>query len=139
MLEVFTALAVVPKHVLYPACKRRNKCTTCLETGGQTFLEKIQCDVFRAHIWRIPTEKGDAKFRLRIKYMLDLSALHLPANYQISYMRHLSLRAVFSKLSKLRLVLDPSCSLSQNLLRVPNLEQKISSVMRKSRARPFYV
>ena len=53
---------------------------------------------FKAHIWRIPTKEGDATFRFRINYMLDPSALHLPANYQISYMRHLSLRAAFLKL-----------------------------------------
>ena len=62
-------------------------------------MEKIQIDAFKAHIWRILTEKGDvAKYRYRIKYMVDHSPLHLPDNYQISYMKHLSLRIAFSKL-----------------------------------------
>ena len=62
-------------------------------------MEKIQIDAFKAHIWRILNEKGDvAKYRYRTKYMLDPSALHLPDNYQISDVKHLSLRIAFSKL-----------------------------------------
>ena len=126
--------------------------------------------------------------------MLDPSALHLPDNYKISYMRHMSLRILFSKLEpeaqqeftaqlskglrlrywevvsdkeaqRLRrppgpevtvglyllanfilktqgsiracLVLGLSSSLNQILLKAPNLEQKISSVMRKIQGTPI--
>ena len=99
VLEVFTAPAVTPEHVLNPACKTCNKCTICFETGGQTFMEKMQTEAFKAHIWRIPNQERDAaKYRYRIKYISDPNALPLPDNYQISYMQHLSLRNAFSKL-----------------------------------------
>ena len=99
MLEVVTALTVTPEHVLNSACKTCNICTICFETGGQTFMERMRTEAFKAHNLSIPNQEGDvAKYRYRIKYMQDPSALQLPNNYQISYMRHLSLRNAFSKL-----------------------------------------
>ena len=87
MLEVFSAPPVVPEHNLKDWCKSCKKCTTYFITGGQTFIETKQIAAFNAHIWRITTKEEDATFRFRIKYMLDQSALHLPDNYQISFMR----------------------------------------------------
>ena len=70
-----------------------------METGGLTYLEQLQTEAFKAHIWRIPAKKGDvAKYRYRIQYMRDPSALQLPDNYQISYQRHRNLRASYAKL-----------------------------------------
>ena len=194
MLEVFTTPAVTPEHVLNPACKVCNKCTLCVETGGLTYLEQLQTEAFKAHIWRVSAKKGDAvNYRYRIKYMRDPSALELPDNYQISYQRHRNLRNSFSKLpeeaqleftnrltqglkqrywevvpeqealqlrqlpgpgvtpghylpanfvlktqgsTRARLVLDPSSSLNQVLLKAPNLEQTIANVMRKIQGAP---
>ena len=99
MLEVFTAPAVTPEHVLNPACKVCNKCTLYVETGGLTYLEQLQTEAFKAHIWRIPIKKGNpANYRYRIKYMRDPSTLELPDKYQINYHRHRNLRESYAKL-----------------------------------------
>ena len=63
------------------------------------YIERMQTKAFKAHIWRVPDQEGDgAKYRYRIKYMRDPSALQLPDNYQISYQRHRNLRASWGKL-----------------------------------------
>ena len=158
-------------------------------------MERMQTKAFKAHFWRVPAQEGDvAKYRYRIKYMRDPSALQLLDNYHISYQRHRNLRNSFSKLEpeaqleftkhltrglkqrywevvpeeealQLRrppgpgvtighylpanfvlktqgstracLVLDPSGSLNQTLLKAPNLEQTIANVMRKIQGTPI--
>ena len=96
MLEVFTAPPVAPEHVLNPSCKTCSKCTICLEQGGQTFIERMQTEAFKAHIWRIPNKEGG--YQYRIEYIVDPQANPLPDNYQLSYMRHLTLRKAFNVL-----------------------------------------
>ena len=45
-------------------------------------MERMQTEAFKAHIWRVPAQEGDvAKYRYRIKYKRDPSALQLPDNY----------------------------------------------------------
>ena len=81
MLEVFTAPAAAPEHMFKHSCKTCSKCKICFETGGQTFMEKLQTEAFKAHIWIIPNTEGDlAKYKYMIKDIQDPQAIPLPDN-----------------------------------------------------------
>ena len=70
--------------------------------------------------WRILEEKEALHLR-------DTDGLYLPANFVLKK----------AGTTKARLVLDPSGSLNGALLKAPNLEQKIASVLRRIQAMPI--
>ena len=70
--------------------------TRCMETGGQTYVERCQAEGFRAHLWRIP--HGDGHYHYEVEYLVDPQASPLEDNYMASYQRHQSLRKAFSVL-----------------------------------------
>ena len=43
-LEIFTAKPVAPEHIWKEGCKNWSTCNVCMETGGQTYVEKRQTD-----------------------------------------------------------------------------------------------
>ena len=185
-LNIFSAAKVVPEHVWKPSCHQCSKCNLCMETGGQTYVERCQTQGFKAHLWRIPHQDGT--YHYEVDYLVDPLAEALPCNYMASYQRHLQLRKSFlgleveaqtefssrltkglkskywkilskeealhlrnkdglylpagfvlkkSGTTKARLVLDPSGSLNGSLLKAPNLEEKIASVLRRTQAMPI--
>ena len=70
--------------------------------------------------WRILEENEALHLR-------DTDGLYLPANFVLKK----------AGTTKARLVLDPSGSLNGALLKAPNLEQKIASVLRRIQAMPI--
>ena len=185
-LNIFSAKKVTPEHVWKPTCKQCSKCNVCMETGGQTYVERCQTESFKAHLWRIPHQDGT--YHYEVEYLVDPLAEALPDNYMASYQRHQQLRKAFSSLeveaqleftsrltkglknkywrvveekealhlrntdglylpagfvlkksgtTKARLILDPSGSLNGSLLKAPNLEEKISSVLRRIQVLPI--
>ena len=50
ILKIFTAKPVAPEHIWKVGCKNCSTCSICMETGGQTYVEKCQTDGFRAHL-----------------------------------------------------------------------------------------
>ena len=73
-----------------------------------------------AGYWRILEEKEALHLR-------DTDGLYLPAGFVLKK----------AGTTNARLVLDPSGSLNGALLKAPNLEQKIASVLRKIQAMPI--
>lgn len=184
-LELFSAKPVTPEHVWKPSCKQCSKCKLCMESGGQTYVERCQADGFRDHLWRIPHEDGC--YHYEVEYLVDPQASPLEDNYMASYQRHQSLRKAFSVFepetqaeftdpltrglgkywrilppqeaidlrnkdglylpagfvlknqgsTKARLILDPSGNLNAALLKAPNLEEKIGSVLRRIQNMPI--
>ena len=185
-LNIFSAAKVVPEHVWKPSCHQCSKCNLCMETGGQTYVERCQTQSFKAHLWRIPHQDGT--YHYEVDYLVDPLAEALPCNYMASYQRHRQLRKSFlglevesqaefssrltkglkskywkilskeealhlrntdglylpagfvlkkSGTTKARLILDPSGSLNGSLLKAPNLEEKIASVLRRIQAMPI--
>ena len=70
--------------------------------------------------WRILEEKEALHLR-------ETDGLYLPAGFVLKR----------AGTTKARLILDPSGSLNNALLKAPNLEQKIASVLRKCQAMPI--
>jgi hypothetical protein len=64
-----------------------------MEQEGQTHVEKVQTDGFRAHLWQMPHEDGT--YHYEVEYLVDPLAEALPDNYMASYQRHLQLRKNF--------------------------------------------
>ena len=77
-LEIFTAPRPQFEHVLNPSCKQCPKCKICMEEGGQTYMEKSQTEAFKAHLWRVPNQKGG--YHYEIEYIVDPTASSLPDN-----------------------------------------------------------
>ena len=67
-----------------------------MEEGGQTYMEKYQTEAFKAHLWRVPNQKGG--YHYEIEYIVDPTASSLPDNYMVSYQRHKQLRRSFALL-----------------------------------------
>ena len=75
-LEIFTAKPVAPEHIWKEGCKNCSTCNVCMETGGQTYVEKCQTDGFRAHLWRRPHQDGT--YHYEVEYLVDPIALSSP-------------------------------------------------------------
>ena len=59
-------------------------------------MEKSQTEAFKAHLWRVPNQKGG--YHYEIEYIVDPTASSLPDNYMVSYQRHKQLRRSFALL-----------------------------------------
>ena len=59
-------------------------------------MEKSQTEAFKAHLWRVPNQKGG--YHYEIEYIVDPTASPLPDNYMVSYQRHRQLRKSFALL-----------------------------------------
>ena len=68
-LNIFLADKVVTEHVWKPTCKQCSKCNVCMETGGQTYVERCQTEGFKAHLWRIPHQ--DVTYHYKVEYLVD--------------------------------------------------------------------
>ena len=55
-----------------PTVKQCSKCKLCMESGGQTYVERCQADGFRDHLWRIPNEDG--RYHYEVEYLVDPQA-----------------------------------------------------------------
>ena len=63
-LELFSAQPITPEHVWKPGCKQCSTCKLCMESGGQTYIEKCQAEGFRDHLWKIPHEDGSYHYEV---------------------------------------------------------------------------
>ena len=95
-LEMFTAKAPEPQHILRKNCKTCASCPTCFEnSSGQTYYEILQTDAFRSHVCRVYLNPQE--YRYKVKYIKHPAALPLSdsSNYQVANRRHISLRKGF--------------------------------------------
>jgi hypothetical protein len=95
-LELFSAQQITSEHVWKPCCKQCSTCKLCMESGGQTYMERWQADGFRDHLGKIPHEDG--RYHYDLEYLVDPQAALLEDNDLASYQRHQSLRKAFSVL-----------------------------------------
>ena len=103
-LEIFTAPQPKFEHVLNPSCKQCSKCKLCMEEGGQTYVERSQTEAFKAHLWRVPNQKGN--YHYEIEYIVDPTANSLPDNYMVNYQEEFTARLTKGLVSNYWKILD---------------------------------